>query len=409
MHPIERSTAYKRDRDTPMTDSLDRVRSRILADPGLQHRLTAIEDRSTFVAALLDVAQASGITLDAATVGDAIAPDPLGLRRFDTVAAIMDDWPCDGWLPTAIVPASGGAVIEWLHFGGAPLDAPFFEDSIRAARRRPFNRLVQWRTPLAELATAAPALTAPDGFVFHMSRCGSTLVAQMIGAVAGTRVVSEAAPIDAVVQVARSHPDPVGPACVALLRAMVGALGRGGGPGGAYVVKLDSWHTLALPLFRAAFPDVPWIFLYREPVEVMVSQMRMRGLQTVPGAIGDPYDIPPGLSVESHVGRVLAQIAEAVLDHDRSNRLLVPYADLPDAVAARILPHFKMVATAEDRAEMAAVATRDAKRPGTPFSADGAHKRAEASPAVAAAAITHLASSHRRLAAAVRAQSGEQP
>ncbi|MES3151821.1 hypothetical protein [Sphingomonas faeni] len=394
-----------------MSDSLDIIRSQIFADADMQHRLAAIEDRPAFVAAVLDVARSSGIALDAEMVDRALVPDPLGLRRFDPVTAttISNDWPCIGWLPSAIVQSSGTPLVEWLHFGGARFDAPFFEDAVRRARRRPLNRLLQWHTPLARLADTAPALTPPDGLVFHMSRCGSTLVAQTIAAIAGTRVISEAAPIDGVVQFARSHPDLADSARADLLRAMVGALGRGGNPEGAYVVKLDSWHTLALPLFNAAFPDVPWIFLYRDPVEVMVSQMRARGLQTVPGAIGDPYGIAPGLSVEAHVGRVLARIADAVLDHDRSNRLLIPYDDLPDAIAARIVPHFGITLTADDRVAMAAVATRDAKRPGTPFLADGAGKRAEASQAVVAAVITHLASTHRRLAAAARAQFGEHP
>jgi len=51
-------------------------------------------------------------------------------------------------------------------------------------------------------------------------------------------------------------------------------------------VKLDSWHTIALPLFRRAFPAVPWVFLYATPVEVMVSQLRMPGLQMLPEGIG---------------------------------------------------------------------------------------------------------------------------
>ena len=51
-----------------------------------------------------------------------------------------------------------------------------------------------------------------------------------------------------------------------------------------YFVKFDSWNTLDLALIRRAFPDVPWIFLYRDPVEVIVSHMRQRGSQMIPGA-----------------------------------------------------------------------------------------------------------------------------
>ena len=36
----------------------------------------------------------------------------------------------------------------------------------------------------------------------------------------------------------------------------------------------DALPSKQLPLFRAAFPKTPWIFIYRDPVEVMVSLLR---------------------------------------------------------------------------------------------------------------------------------------
>ncbi len=100
---------------------------------------------------------------------------------------------------------------------------------------------------------------------------------------------------------------------------MVAAFGRKrSGRERHYVVKLDCWHTLALPLFRRAFPDVPWVFLYRDPVEVLVSQMRQRGMQMV------PQYLPPGFygiadtdatMDEDYCARVLGVICRAALDH----------------------------------------------------------------------------------------------
>ncbi len=70
------------------------------------------------------------------------------------------------------------------------------------------------------------------------------------------------------------------------LRGMLSALGqRRNGDEKKFFVKFDSWHTINLPLIRRAFPDVPWIFLYRDPLEVMVSQLRQGALNTVPGFI----------------------------------------------------------------------------------------------------------------------------
>ena len=296
--------------------------------------------------------------------------------------------------------------VEWAHFGGATLSAPFFEDSLRQARSQPFNRLFPCRTPLAGLAQAEPDddLAVPDGFIFHLSRCGSTLVSQMLASLPGTIVVSEAPPLDSVVQLIDANPAVPIDERARLLRAMVGALGRDRtGDARHYVVKLDSWHALALPLFRYAFPDTPWIFLYRDPVEILVSQMRIRGMQATPGVMSrDPYGIVGGenMPAEEYCARAFACICTAVLDHaELGGGLLINYASLPGAVEAEILSHFAIESDAAGRSAMAATAGRDAKAPSLSFVADTEAKQKEASAAVRAAVEAHLAEPYRRLEA----------
>src|SRR5438552_2215761 len=41
-----------------------------------------------------------------------------------------------------------------------------------------------------------------------------------------------------------------------------------------YVVKFSSWNVRRLDLLRAAFPNTPWIFVYRQPVEVIGSILK---------------------------------------------------------------------------------------------------------------------------------------
>jgi len=54
-----------------------------------------------------------------------------------------------------------------------------------------------------------------------------------------------------------------------------------------YFIKLDAWHVRSLALIREAFPQTPWIFVCRDPVEVFVSQLSRPGRLALPGAI-DP-------------------------------------------------------------------------------------------------------------------------
>ncbi len=285
--------------------------------------------------------------------------------------------------------------------GAEPLRAPFYEEEIRRALRLPFNRAFRYRTGLDDLIAQAEAMDslAPSGFIFHMSRCGSTLAAQMLAALPDSIVISEAAPLDAVVQLARGLPEDD---AARALRAMVGAFGRKrSGRERRYVVKLDCWHTLALPLFRRAFPEVPWVFLYRDPVEVLVSQMRERGMQMV------PQFLPPaffgidteGVPDEDYCARVLAAVCRAVIDAGTSGGLILNYRELPDAVGTAILPHFAISCGEEEHERMRHVAQQDAKSPGLPFAGDSDAKQRDATETVRRAADRHLGEIYARLEA----------
>jgi hypothetical protein len=388
-----------------MTSSaLDRFRACISADIELERRLAAIEDTGSFAIVAAECASVLGIALTLDEIRGALRPDLLGLGRFDDRPPGGEGRPAGHWLPGAMVSTAGGLAVDWVHFGGQRLTEPFFEDSLRQARHRPINMLLRHRTHLADLVASEANMpdVVPDGLIFHMSRCGSTLVAQMLAAIEDHIVLSEAPPLDGIVQFGHVGAHVPMEERVALLRAMVAALGRSPDGRRRYFIKLDSWHTLTLPLFRRAFPDTPWVFLYRDPVEVLVSHMRMRGLQTVPGAMGDLYGIAGGerMTTERYVAHVLARICEAALAHrDLGQGLFVNYNELPHAVETRILPHFGMAADGAMLAAMTKAAQRNAKTPRLRFERDEAGKRAEAGPALRAATGTILGDVYRRLEA----------
>jgi len=266
----------------------------------------------------------------------------------------------------------------------------------------------RYRTGLQDLIAQAETADSlePSGFIFHMSRCGSTLAAQMLAALSDCVVISEAAPIDAVVQLGRAlAPEDA----VRALRAMISAFGRKrAGHERRYVIKLDCWHTLALPLFRHAFPDVPWVFLYRDPVEVLVSQMRQRGVQMVPQYMPPSFfglDAAGYLMDEDYCARVLGVICRAVIDHHEIGRqdlgggLILNYRQLPDAVCSAILPHFGMACGDEERQRMRQIAQQDAKSPTLQFAADTDRKQREATDKIRLAADRHLGEIYNRLEA----------
>lgn len=283
-----------------------------------------------------------------------------------------------GWTPIAVRGDGQGTVVRWCFTEGVQFDEPFFEQTIDRCLRDPF-RLLFWRETgtdaLAALACEAPGLE-PAGFIFHMSRSGSTLVAQMLASLPQVLVVSEAGPLDAALRTGEVDP----------LRWMLSALGR---PRRAaqtqLVVKLDAWAIFALPLVRRAFPDVPCVFVYRDPVEVVASHLGHRGYHTVPGTLAPEWlGLPDGrldsLEPEQYIAAVLGAICNAGVTGARTGGLtLVNYDSLPGAVAATVAPLFGIAAGRGERAAFARSAEKDAKNPCLPFVPDGAEKRRRAS------------------------------
>lgn len=310
----------------------------------------------------------------------------------------------EGSVPVRTYRQDDGPWIDWCHLGTERFREPFFDATIGRQIRKPFNLLFRPQTPLVLLEDwleQHPPLP-PTGFIFHMSRCGSTLMSQMLAACPENIAISEALPIDTALQPAGMTDD----LRIRLLRAVVGGLGqRRGGDERRYFIKFDCWHTLYLDLIRQAFPAVPWLFLYRDPVEVLVSQIRQRGVQTVPGMIrpelfGIDFADAVQMPAAEYCAKVLATICQAALDRRRVDAgLLVNYDELPEAIWSKVPQHFRTEWTAAEREAMTEALKFDAKAPYFEFVPDAAEKRRQASEPILAAARRWLDPVYRELEA----------
>src|SRR5215213_3065868 len=106
------------------------------------------------------------------------------------------------WLPVRCFWNDNRAFVDWCFVGKERLTEPFFDDSIMKQFREPFNLLFRHQTPiefLGKLNEFSEGLK-PNGFIFHLSRCGSTLISQMLAALPQNIVISEASPIDFVMR-----------------------------------------------------------------------------------------------------------------------------------------------------------------------------------------------------------------
>jgi hypothetical protein len=136
----------------------------------------------------------------------------------------------------------------------------------------------------SDVSLNGPSVLSLKGAVFHESRCGSTLVANALVALnpEKNRVYSESAPPKLVLK--KCGEDFVGcsiKGAANLLRDVVYLMGRSNDPAEENLFfKFQSTTTRTMEVFRVAFPTTPWIFLYREPIEVMQSQLSMQDTST---------------------------------------------------------------------------------------------------------------------------------
>ena len=298
----------------------------------------------------------------------------------------------EGWLPCRVFWEAGEPMVEWIYAGRERFTDPFYEISIGVWINRPFNALFRKRTPIADLtawARESPGVS-PTGFIFHLSRCGSTLISQQLAALERCIVLSEPTPVDTILGSSLLHPETTDEQRSLWLRSMVSALMQPRNDETAGFIKFDSWHTIDLPLIRRAYPEVPMIFLYREPSEVIVSHWRMPGAQMVPGsvagyALGIAPNDPSITSQEEYMALVLQRICSGVIASGVPIRL-VNYTELPELTYSAKSNFFKFELSDSDRAKIIAVSSKDAKQPRVQFTSDSAQKQSRITDAIRKAA-----------------------
>lgn len=226
-----------------------------------------------------------------------------------------------------------------------------------------------------------------EGVVFHESRVGSTLVSNSLAASNPTahRVYSESAPPIALLRKCEDMGDHfcTSPATVALFRDIVYLMGRTSDAAETSMFfKIQSVGTKGISLFRAAFPEVPWIFVYREPVQVMMSHLKLpsgvsitksnclrsfknpsRSYKELAKKLGGGRKLKE-LSYEDHCALHLASICQSAVDEQSKSHTgrMVNYANLPQVLSDDIFPnHFGIRITDIERQNIEDVSTHYSK------------------------------------------------
>jgi hypothetical protein len=294
------------------------------------------------------------------------------------------------WTPVTFHINDRPATVEWLPLAGRPFIDPFFDRAVgkfRTGNPQVSPVRTSWET-LGRVTEVRPWLRC-QGAIFHMSRCGSTLLSNILAAIPRNVVISEAAVINAVLRATDyGHPSELQQRW---LDDLIRALGYPRlGIEENYFIKFTSWNVLHLQLICKVLPRLRWVFVYRNPIEVMVSVLR-----SPPGWMEDRARNPVlgpqklvftanellSISDEEYCARTLACLFDVALTHHSPDTLLLNYHQLFDSFLPELLTFYGIQTSCDEIVRMTAARRFYSKdsRPLRVFRDDSAEKQREAS------------------------------
>lgn len=236
----------------------------------------------------------------------------------------------ENWLPVKLLEEENA--LQWMRFDELAFTEPFFDETIMRIRAKfPENRSKTHSvTTTTFLRSNVNQPLPPNLLVHHVSRCGSTLLAQLLGLDPETTVLSEVPLLDqllvACTQSGTPEADDTFRAAVHLLRRNHPRL----------VIKADSWHLLHHATLRRIWPDVPVLVLYRHPAEVLRSHRKRSGMHAVPGLLSEAQ--LPGVNGQQHPDPYFGELMTLYfrqLQHIRktdARAVLMNYAQGPETL-----------------------------------------------------------------------------
>ncbi|CAN0121879.1 unnamed protein product, partial [Pylaiella littoralis] len=208
--------------------------------------------------------------------------DSLDFSTEEAVPGLM-------WLPIGLKDVASGnpwvtmCLIDYKHYQENPSGTPMFAHlnsySKCGVKRRSGSvsagmvEVVRMSSLLKTIEEQGRKPVPPKGFIYHETRCGSTLVANMLAALPTSRVFSESKPPTQVIRECTAE-DCDKETLLRVFRGTVELMGRSRKNEQHEHLYFKFQNSKFLPEISEAYPEVPWIFVFRDPVEVMVSNLK---------------------------------------------------------------------------------------------------------------------------------------
>lgn len=194
----------------------------------------------------------------------------------------------DNYIPYRIIEPDETIKVTWLNSYRVPYTDPFFDETILKCitlnKELYYYKSVSSLDFMSELDTGFDKVPV-SAFIFHVSRCGSTMLSQLLGLDEENIVLAEVPLFDEILRNKRMTKNEKKKHLQSALQWY--GQNRNGVSKQLYV-KLDSWLVYYWRLIREIWPEVPFFLLIRDPTEVCFSHLKQPGRHAVPGLL-EPF------------------------------------------------------------------------------------------------------------------------
>lgn len=242
------------------------------------------------------------------------------------------------WYPVRLGKDFDNNLCRWIYFADTPFKDPFFEESWGRVMSHEFNSkafkvwsslnmIGQWSDKIESIP--------PKAIIFHASRCGSTLLAQLLGLNNQHISLAEVPFFDDLLRHYFLAQKEQKKELLQHLKSSIHFYGQKRIGAEAHLfIKTDSWHFFFWKAYRQLYPVVPFALLYRHPLEIFLSHQKLKGMQAVPGLIepeifGLTSKEIKNLSQEEYLAKVLEKYYMKIMEIflQDGNSILLNYKD----------------------------------------------------------------------------------
>ena len=292
-----------------------------------------------------------------------VSPDSTGTQR---------------WLPIQLNVNPNGVAVEWMDFGDDAIPEQFFSRTVERLRSMdaPAPERTSALDSLIEQARQLPE-RRPAGLIFHVSRCGSTLLCNVLRTAERIGILSEARPIERVFKPLALASSPIPREDWADHRRLLAnsILALYAHPPDTLplniLVKTCAVDMMQIPMIRSIWPEVPCVVLIRNPLDVLVSNLAgpsgwcerpETALRGHGRTFGEDWGDLSKMSVEEYLARGIGSFCKAALPSIGEGCRVVDYQSLSLSTIYKIAEFFRITMPDSESESVQRAITTDAKK-----------------------------------------------